>query len=550
MNKQRWIVLTAATVLLMAVAAVFALPRWREHVRESVAQRHLQEAQTALAAKHFAAAMQLAQSYLSRPTEAQRPAWIGIEIEALTGLRRVPQLMKRYETDGWHVTDHAPASLFVARGYLAMGKQDAFKHLLDAGMHAMPAAADWKLLKADALLSGQHWSEARQWLEAQHFTGSDEAARLCRLAMIKAHEGDLAGSWTLLNAANAASPEDADVHSFRAQMLEAAGRPQDALAEYQAAIDAQPFNPLLQDQLADYHLRYGRHDAALKVLRAAAAMPHPDYLRLKTLFWGRVIDGAKTPAENHAVRSQLSPVIELIETAPSLDATDVFTLPQPLRGRPEVFWLTLIQLLRQHRDQEALDALRVCPASTRMLDPDLHEALTMACEWRLARRLPAEFSQRTRLNRPRHQFLDQLHAALTQPDKECLAVLEGPYAWSACLMACGWREAALQLLPEPHLALNPPAWLTYGMTQCMRYNRGAEAALHFIEKQLLAAPENQLLHAELLLLAGDASQGMEFMQRLQLAKGAVGERARVILLAGKLPWNASHVDPSPPRTLQ
>lgn len=543
MNKKQRIVLVAATVLLLAVAAAFALPRWREHVRESVAQRQLQEAQTALAEKHYACAMQLAQPYLERREDAQHSTWLAIEIEALAGLRRVPQLMKRYETDGWRVAEHPQAGLLVARGFLAMGRQDAFKQLLEAGERDMPDAAEWKLLKADAFMTAQQWNEARQWLEALQFKGSNEAARLCRLAMIKAHEGDLAGSWALLSSANAAAPEDADVHSFRAQMLEAAGRQKDALAEYAAAIEAQPFNPLLQDQLADYHLRYGRHDAALNVLRTAAAMPHPDYMRLKTLFWGRVIDGQKISTENHAIRSQLSPVIELIEAKPELDATDVFTLPQPVRDRPEVFWLTLLQMLRQHREQDALDALRVCPAQTRMLDPDLHEALTMACEWRLARRLPGEFSQRVRLNRPRHQFLDQLHAALGKPDAESTAVFEGPYVWSACFMACGWREAALQMLPEANVPPNPPSWLTYGMTQCLRFNRSAEDALRFIEKQTLTTPENELLHAELLLLAGDATQGMDALQRLQLEKGAVGERARMILLAGKTPVSSK-------RTLQ
>ncbi len=185
-----------------------------------------------------------------------------------------------------------------------------------------------------------------------------------------------------------------------------------------------------------------------------------------------------------------------------------------------------------------------------MLDPDLHEALSTACEWRLAHRLPGEFSQRVRLHRPRHRFLDQLHAALEKPDAECMAVLESPQVWSACFMACDWREAALQLMPEPHLASNQPAWLIYGMSQCMRFNHGPEDALHFIEKQTLTAPENQLLHAEFLLLAGDAVQGMEIIQRLQVAQGAVGERARVILLAGKLPGNVKSAGTTSTRTLQ
>jgi tetratricopeptide (TPR) repeat protein len=547
MNRKTLISLAAATVLLAAVAAAFGLPRWRAHVREAVAQRQLQEARAAVTEKHFGAAITLAQTYLSHPADARRPAWMSLEIEALAGLRHVPQLMKRYETNGWHVKEHSQASLLVARGYLAMGRREAFDKLLEEGVRDMPDAPEWKLLKADAFMSAQKWNEARQWLEAQHFADSDEAARLVRLAMIKAHEGDLVGSWALLGSANEAAPEDADVHSFRAQMLEAAGRPAEALAEYELAIDAQPFNPLLQDQLADFHLRHGRQDAALKILRTAAAIPHPDYMRLKTLFWGRVIDGKKIQAENQSIRSQLSAVIELIENKPSLDTTDVFTLPQTVRDRPEVFWLSLIQLLRQHREQEALDALRVCQPQARMLDPDLHEALTMACEWRLARRLPGEFSQRIRLKRSRHQFIDQLHAALTKPDSECLAVLEGPYVWSACFMACGWREAALQVLPEPHMARTPPTWLTYGAAQCLRYNRSAEAALSFMEKQTLAAPENQLLHAELLLLAGDAEKGMEAMQRLQLLQGDVGTRARVILLAGKFP---EHSKAKPKPTLQ
>ncbi|WP_395747690.1 tetratricopeptide repeat protein [Prosthecobacter sp.] len=533
MNRKLWISLAAATVLLLAVAAAFVLPHWRAHVREAVAQRHLHEAQAAVAEKHFAAALPLAQNYLAHPNDVQRPAWMSIEIEALAGLRHVPQLMKRYEAGAWRVKEHSQASLLVARGYLAMGKKEVFHQVLEEGMRDLPEAAEWQLLKADAHLAAQEWNEAQQWLEARHFSGSDEAARLCRLAMIKAHDGDLPGSWALLNSAKEAAPEDADVHSFRAQMLEAAGRPAEAAAEYVAAIDAQPFNPLLQDQLADFHLRHGRHDAALKILRAAAAMPHPDYMRLKTLFWGRVIDGQKMQPESQAIRSQLSAVIELIETKPVLDGTDVFTLPQTVRDRPEVFWLSLIQLLRQHREQEALDALRVCQPAARMMDPDLHEALTICCEWRLTRKLPAEFSQRTRLNRTRHQFLDQLHAALTKEDSECQAVLESPYAWSACLMACGWREAALQVLPEAHLARTPPAWVTYGMTQCLRFNRGPGAALKFIEGVAPAAPENQLLCAELQLLAGDAARGLEAVQRLQKAEGAVGQRARTILLAGK-----------------
>jgi hypothetical protein len=532
MKKFTWIFIAVVAVLVPVVS--IALPFWRTHVRQNVERNHLEAAQNALKQNRFGEALKLAEEHLGTPNAVRAEAWSGVQIDALAGLRNVPQLTKLFEKQTWPVSEHEPASLLVARSLMAAEKQPAFTALLDAGLRDGKSKAAWAMLRADDLIKRRQPDKARLFLDSLHFTGDDEATKICRLALLAAGEQNYAQSWTLLESALQAAPNNADVHSFRAQMLEAIGRLDEATQEYEAAMTAQTANPLLRDQLADFHLRQGHHDAALRTLREAVMMPHPDYMRLKALFWSRVVNGASVPESSQHVSDSIRPLITLLESGTALKPEQMLTLSPEARERPEAVWLAVLEMLRQKRESDALAALRVAGPRVQGIDSDLYESLMIALEWRISRRLPAEQAKRPRAVHARHAFIEQVHALLKERDAATLTLLESPHVWSACLMACGWRAAALSLWSEPPMAPAAPAWLTYGMAQCLRLNQRHAEALTFIESHALASDELRLLHAELLLLNQQESPGLESLQKLQWVKGPVGERARMLLQAARI----------------
>ena len=79
--------------------------------------------------------------------------------------------------------------------------------------------------------------------------------------------------------------------------------------EYVAALQADPTNLVMRDQLAEFYRRCGSIDDALAVWTADASKPVFDFMWVKTFFWSRVSQPVKLVA---ARQDELAPLVKML----------------------------------------------------------------------------------------------------------------------------------------------------------------------------------------------------------------------------------------------
>ena len=379
-------------------------------------------------------------------------------------------------------------------------------------------------------------------LRSQTLTGKAEAARLERLSLLVANR-DLPQAWKLLAEATALDPKNAELRSFRAQILETAGKPEAARVEYTAALAADEKNPLMRDQLAEFFFRQGNYDYALKLWEACLPDPTFDYVWLKTAFWGRMIhpvtlDSAKVSD------GELQPLVRWVIDLPAGQFGDTNTFAQlPLARnyqgqRQEVFWLRVADALQHHREREAAQLLQFNSFHARSWQPDLESALVRILHYRYQKSFNPNgyfyISATPAANQ--HQFFGTLQtlAARERADGRVTvpadldALLRGPDAFAAAFIAAGWREAALNLCAVDTTPTNEPSWFAYGMAEALRMNENNAAAEKFIARQQ-PDPALKLLAAEMLIADGKSQEGVNRLPELAKLNTPVGYRASYLL---------------------
>ena len=469
-------------------------------------------------------------------------SWKGLEMDALVALGHLPRLCLIYERTPDRILANEDASLLVARAYLHSRHGEEFVRFRNVWRGRERSKESWLALDSDALVLAGKPRDAEKLLRSQTLSGAADATRLVRLALIVARK-NISEAWALLGQATELAPQDPDVRSFRAQILEAVGRPAAARVEYVAALVAKPQNPFLRDQLAEFYRRQGSYDFALQTWADHLGPQSPDFMWVKALFWSKVIqqrkpDGADIPA------GDLQPLARWMATlGPDQfwDDPSFRQLPQSRRyaqERQELFWLQLLDLLKNHHEKDALELLKFGRFRGRTWEPDLEVALLRILNYRLNKSLnmlDVVFAS-TKPVEELHQFFVDLEETARQErvehklvlSAEMRALLRGPDAFVAAFLAAGWREAALQLHSPDDAAANHPEWLAYGIGQTMRSNRGGDAALAFLARQG-SAPSVELLTAELLIGAGKQQEGLGRLRPLAAQHSGVGFRASYVL---------------------
>ena len=541
------------SLVVLAVAGTtifFGINIWRNGVVERQEQHAFAEAQKLIARSDFADAL----AVLRRQSAAtSKLNWAPLEVRALAGLRAAPELAAIYQRAPERISADEEASLVLARAFLASRNRTALNAIRKSWAGHETRPADWLVLDSDVFLEAGKPREAEKVLRSKQFTGTAEASRLERLALLVA-KTDLPQAWQLLSTATELDSSNPELRSFRGQMLEAAGKPAAARLEYLAAVTAQTNNPLLTYQLAEFFRRQNNYDAALATWEAALTRPSFDFIALKTAFWQRLIRPGHFAADN-IPNGRLQPLAKWIA---GLDAADFFNtntfqaLPQsqPLeQQRQEIFWLRLASALQQKRETEAAGLLRFNHFRARSWQPDLEIALARILHYRLKHSLNrAEIV--TASDTPageRHEFFTQLETLAAQEraasraavPADLDALLRGPDAFAAAFLAAGWREAALRLCVPIMTSPDEPAWFAYGLAQCLRANRSPSGALDFLAKQK-NDPALKLLAAEIKIETGERSAGLADLALLAPQNSAVGFRASYILALANV--DARHFD--------
>jgi tetratricopeptide (TPR) repeat protein len=471
--------------------------------------------------------------------------WRRVELEALTAAADLPRLAMIFDRESDRVLADERASVLMARAFLHARRPEDFGRVRDSWRGREVQHDAWLALDSDALLVAGKVREAHTLLQSKPLSGAMDATRLTRLALLTA-KGDLAEAWRMLAQAASLRPRDPDIRSFRAQVLESLGKIELARVEYVAALVAQPQDPFLRDQLAEFYVRSQNPDLALDTWSEGLSRSTPDFLRLKAHFWSRVLRPSKLPPLDPLPPGGLDPVARQIAALPLgrfFDEPQFLALPEArLIGtqRQEVFWLRLLEDLRNGRDVEAMERLQFDPSRLRSWDPDLAAALMRILHYRKTHSLhaPGLSFASTRPEASRPTFFVALEKAARDEQSprgrvasfppDIAALLRGPHAFSAAFLAAGWREAALQLRPNPGWDPGEPEWCSVGLAQALRINRGPSTALAFLQNPSLP-PAASLLRAELLAELGRRDQARTELDRLCRLDSGVGFRASLLL---------------------
>ena len=478
-------------------------------------------------------------AYANPGSETTRE-WHELEVATATRLRHLPQLLALYERCPQIVEANEDASLLMARAFSHSRRKDLADQLAARWQARSTQPQLWFALAVDDLLLNGKKDEALALLQSRSFDGAADCGRLSRLALLSGD--DLPAAWNYLTQACALDSRNPDIRSFRGQILERIGKLPLARVEYVAAHLADPANPLLRDQLAEFYRRQGNYAAALEVWTGSGGAPELDYAWTKAWFWSRVAHSARLAKPRS---TELGPLVHFLsgldeevfwnaETFARISDAKSYT-----QQRQEIFWLELLEDLRTGQEKAAADLLRLNRSRDQSWQPDLEVALLRILAYRAGGVVNPPGQPKLRLTHSTdrlHPIFSQLeelaraerenHIASVPPDLDRL--LRSDQSIAAVVMAAGWTRASLQLRPVGAACDGLPSWVAYGFAQALRLDRGTKPALEFAERQE-QTPELNLLAGELQLADGRLDEGLAHLQALASLDSDVGFRASWLL---------------------
>ena len=364
--RRRWLFAGGGLLICIGVL-IFGLLKWRSHVILSQDERHYQSATEMVNRERFDEALAVIRSGRRTAEHSGLPErrWLALEIDTLARMRHVSRLARMFQRFPDALEENEAASLLVARMQLENKNPEVSGRLRDSWKDKTDRPEAWFALEVDGMLLEGKVDEAEKLLKSRSFSGPADCGRLARLALLAARS-DLERAQELLGKAYVLDPKNPEIRSFRAQVLEAQRRYAEARVEYVAAFVADPDNPFLCNQLAEFYRRQGNYGLAEQTWTSRLEPPSLDLIWLKLAFWSRVAQPSDAvlqatnvpPGDLHAL------VLYLLEIPPSefWDAgrfARVFEGRRYQLSRQETFWLRLAQSLKSGREQEALRLLKL-----------------------------------------------------------------------------------------------------------------------------------------------------------------------------------------------
>jgi thioredoxin-like negative regulator of GroEL len=495
-------------------------------------------------------------------TEQKEQRNIETQIIDFQKKRDIPALVNLYEKQPRKILENERASILLARALMHSDNSDSYDEVLYSWADRKNHTHSWFLLKADKLIYQGKSKQAIALLNSKTLKGKLDSGRLIRLAITNLNSFPKK-SWGYLKRAVDLDPKNPDVRTFQAQILENAGKKELARKEYVAAYLANPKNPLLKDQLAEFYRRNGNINLALKTWTENISNETPDFIKLKAYFWGRVYKPQNINLSSLQVETsryhQLLKFLNQLLPGEYWNEVEYKKVPEGRRfefERQEVFWLQLLNEIKRGDEKKSLDLLERSPFKLgNSIQPELQAALHWILAYRNNKTIYVEDPSELKFFKPsraNHQFLNKIfrntgrayinprHNSFKGLDK----FLSSEEVFAGAFLAAGWIESAIQFSSVVSIPEEYPDWFAYGLTQAYRFNQGNKTALDFARMQVPSNAMN-LLIGEMLLVEGQIKQARKILENLASLNTGEGFRSAWLLsqsyLSAHLFQKAKHV---------
>lgn len=436
------------------------------------------------------------------------------------------------------------AALLLARKAITSGNTDRYESIRKEWLKKSSNPDLWFLAEADRIVRTGRAASARAFLGSRTLEGKNEALRMARLALLNAEEPRKA--FELINKGLTADRTNADLLSFRAQLVEAAGRPGEARVDYVSAIISDPKNPLHRDALARFYLRRGSYPLAIETWHQAMVETEFNVYGFKAWFWSRLSgnplpDGVET-AKDDAWRPFIQTALQL--PSDRFWTKALYEAANEIPGqskRSEWEWLQLLDKLITGEDpQRLLERLEgsistgLSP-SARALEPNLVKLLKACTLAKLKKEQLRAFQpelQEVQGHPFRLTVAQWAKGELDAPEAVRFEEwLSRPEALIGCFLSTGWSGIAVALGggSKFNLPADSPEWLDYGYARALQISEGPETTVAWLESCTKLSPASQLLLGQLLIAQNKTQEGAKFLKLVASSETQYSERASWLL---------------------
>ena len=365
MKLPRW---AFAVLILLVVGGCLAVGGWfwKRAALENRVRETMVDARSLLEAGEGRDAWMLMQSTRAPDKDSELAGeWFDLQIDLAAETRQFERLRRFENQDPGRFAQHEAAVNWLQR--LAYLKGAAPAEVVEG------APVD-PILEADLALREGDSERAEAILREGDFSDEQQVNRLERQALLAGEDRESA--WEFLSQAYSVDPRNSEIRTFSGNLLEEGGIAELARREYVAALLLAPRNPRMRDNLAEFYLRQGNVPLAVETWLQAPGTPENAQLILKAWFWNRVVMGNHSldePGRGGTLVERLAGMPSERFWDPSLDAA--VDADPSLAAREEIFWLRLLERLREGDDSLAWQLLVGADPGQTQHHPALKESL-------------------------------------------------------------------------------------------------------------------------------------------------------------------------------
>jgi hypothetical protein len=390
--------------------------------------------------------------------------WLNLFVEASSDLQDEDQLVLIHQFAPEVFKTNEKGALFLADIYLKDQKAKDFDELREHWNGRERNLAAWKIVDADALLRAGKLNEAQDLLKDKKWQGSEEQARLERLALIETYSND---------------------------------------------------------QLAEGYRRQRNFNKALLIWQQILPKTTDDQIWIKGLFWSRAVHPIRINTNSIFLKDDAKDFFVYLKGLKKDQFWDQ-TAFENIENSNKIlsvyqasFWLRLLDTLQKNNTEASLALLNQNHFKNASWSPSLELNLRRVLNYKKYRSLAPQAGENSQntvvlaqtedtpvLFKELDRFAEQ-QARIKDLNiaGDFQVLLNSPEIFQIVLLSEGWNEAALALQPSNKLSPGLPDWVAVLYTNAIRQNKGEQEAVAFALKQK-ASPTLNILIAEMAIAQG------------------------------------------------